>query len=305
MVKFRYLVSLITQDNDYQREQAASAKAAAQEFGVEVEIVYAGNDAITQSTQLLKAIQADATLRPHAVIVEPLGATPFPKVASTAAATGIGWAVVNREAEYTAQLRQAHTSPIFSLSVDQVEVGRIQGKQINAFLPRGGSVPFIQGPSVSSVSRQRFEGLQETILSSVQLVNLKGKWTEESAYQSTSSWIKLMRAQKNRVDLVCAQNDAMAIGAKKAMKELAMEVDHGHVSAIPAIGCDGVPGTGQSWVRTGSLSATVIIPPSCGKAIALMTRALQSKVQPPEHTYTLPEAFPPLDSLRPVAPLTS
>jgi ribose transport system substrate-binding protein len=305
MAKFRYLVSLITQDNDYQREQAASAKAAAQGFGIDVEIVYAGNDAITQSTQLLKAIQADARLRPHAVIVEPLGATPFPKVASTAAAAGIGWAVVNREAEYTAQLRQAHTSPVFSVSVDQVEVGRIQGKQINAFLPRGGSVLFIQGPSVSSVSRQRLEGLQETIPSTIQLVNLKGKWTEESAYQSTSSWVKLMRAQKARIDLICAQNDVMAVGAKKAVKELATDMDQEQMSRIPAIGCDGVPSTGQSWVRTGSLSATVIIPPSCGKAIALMTRALQSKAQPAEHTYTQPEAFPPVDVLKPCAPLAS
>jgi hypothetical protein len=32
MAKSRYLVSLITQENDCQREQAASAKAAAQEF---------------------------------------------------------------------------------------------------------------------------------------------------------------------------------------------------------------------------------------------------------------------------------
>jgi ribose transport system substrate-binding protein len=303
MVKFRYLVSLITNDNDYQREQAASSKAAAQEFGVDVEIVYAGNDAITQSTQLLKAIQANAPLRPHAVIVEPLGATPFPKVASTAAAAGIGWAVVNREAEYTAQLRQAYSSPVFSVSVDQLEVGRIQGKQINAFLPRGGSVLFIQGPSVSSVSRQRLEGLQEMIPPTVQLVNLKGKWTEESAHQSTSSWVKLMRAQKARIDLICAQNDVMAIGAKKAMKELAADMDQEQMSKIPVIGCDGVPRTGQSWVRSGSLSATVIIPPSCGKAIALMTRALQTKVQPAEHTYTQPEAFPPVDMLKPVAPL--
>lgn len=134
MVRFRHLVSLLTQDHDYQREQAASAKAAGQEFGLDVEIVYAGNDAITQSTQLLKAIQADATLRPHAVIVEPLGATPFPKVASTAASAGVGWAVVNREAEYTSQLR----------------VGRIQGTQLNAFCPTG--VPFYLFRVLRSVS---------------------------------------------------------------------------------------------------------------------------------------------------------
>jgi ribose transport system substrate-binding protein len=299
MAKFRYLVSLITKDNDYQREQAASARAASQEFGVEAEIVYAENDAITQSTQLLKAIQADAMLRPNAIIVEPLGATPFPKVASTAASAGIGWAVLNREADYTAQLRQAFSSPVFSVSVDQVDVGRIQGKQVNALLPRGGSVLYIQGPSVSSVSRQRFEGLRDVLQTNIQLVNLRGKWTEESGYQAVSSWMKLMRAQKARIDIICAQNDVMAIGAKKAVKELANDMDRDLYVNMPVTGCDGVPSTGQAWVRTGDLTATVVIPPSCGKAIGLMTRALQSRTQPPEHSFTLPEAFPPVEARKP------
>jgi len=299
MAKLRFLVSLITKDNDYQMEQAASARSAAGELGVDVEIVYADNDAITQSTQLLKAIQADASLRPNAIVVEPLGATPFPKVASAAANAGIGWAVVNREADYMSQLRQASSSPVFSVSVDQIEIGRIQGKQIAALLPRGGSVLHIQGPSVSSVSRERSEGLRTTLPSNVQLVDLRGKWTEESGYQSVCSWMKLMKAQKFRIDLISGQNDVMAMGAKKAVKELANELDRELLSSIPATGCDGVPSTGQAWVRGGQLAATVIVPPSCGKAIALMTRALQMKVQPAERTFTTPESFPALESLRP------
>ncbi len=301
MAKWHFLISLITKDNDYQMEQAASARVAAAELGVDVEIVYADNDAITQSTQLLKVIQADASLRPNAIVVEPLGATPFPKVASAAASAGIGWAVVNREADYTSQLRQASPSPVFSVSVDQVEIGRIQGRQIAALLPVGGSVLYIQGPSVSSVSRERYEGLRATLPANVQLVNLRGKWTEESGYRSVCSWMKLMRAQKFRIDLICGQNDVMAMGAKKAVKELANELDRDRLSSIPATGCDGVPNTGQAWVRAGQLSATVIVPPSCGKAIALMTRALQTKVQPAEHTFTDPESFPPLESLKPLS----
>ncbi len=299
MARLRCLVSLITKDNDYQREQAASAKTAAAEFGVDVEIVYAENDAITQSTQLLKAIQAEPSLRPSAIIVEPLGATPFPKVASAAASAGIGWAVINREPDYNPQLRQAFSTPVFSVSSDQVEIGRIQAKQIAALLSRDGTILYIQGPSVSSVSQQRLDGLRETLHPSFQIVNLKGKWTEESAYNSVSSWMKLMRAQKTRIDLICGQNDAMAIGAKKAVKELASDMERDFLSSMPVIGCDGVPTTGQAWVRTGDLSATVVVPPSCGKAIGLMTRALQSRTQPPEHTYTLSEPFPPLESLKP------
>jgi len=293
------LVSLITKDNDYQMEQASSAKSAAASLGVDVEIVYAENDAITQSTQLLKVIQAEAALRPNGIIVEPLGATPFPKVASVAAGAGIGWAVVNREAEYTFELRKANSAPVFSVSTNQFDIGRIQGRQIAALLPRGGSVLFIQGPSVSSVSQGRLQGLRETLPSGVQLVNLKGKWTEESAYQSVCSWMTLMRAQKLRIDMICAQNDAMAIGAKKAVKELADEADREVLSSIPVTGCDGVPGTGQAWVRAGRMAATVIVPPCAGTAVTLMTRALQTKVPPADHTFAIPEPFPPIDALKP------
>jgi ABC-type sugar transport system substrate-binding protein len=301
MARLRYLVSLITKDNDYQMEQASAAKTAAGEAGADVDIIYAENDAITQSTQLLKVIQGDESTRPNGIFVEPLGATPFPKVAAAAAAAGIGWGVLNREAEYTSALRQTTLTPIFSVSVNQLEIGRIQGKQIAALLPGGGSVLLVQGPSVSSVSRERFDGLRETLPSNVQLVNLRGKWTEESGYQSVCSWMKLMRAQKFRIDLICGQNDVMAMGAKKAVKELASELDREFLSSIPATGCDGVPSTGQTWVRTGHLSATVVVPPSSGKAIVLMTRALQTKTQPAEHTFTTPEAFPALESLKPLA----
>src|SRR5207248_10905948 len=54
MKKLRFLVSLTTNDDDYQIEQAQSAEEAARKFGVELQVIYADNDAITQSTQLLK-----------------------------------------------------------------------------------------------------------------------------------------------------------------------------------------------------------------------------------------------------------
>jgi ABC-type sugar transport system substrate-binding protein len=68
MKKLRFLISLTTDDNDYQIEQAQSAEQAARNFGVEVQILYASNDAITQSTQLLKAVQAAENMRPDAII---------------------------------------------------------------------------------------------------------------------------------------------------------------------------------------------------------------------------------------------
>ena len=51
MKRLRFLVSLITKDNDVQIQQAALAEAAARELGIDLEIVYAAGDTITQSTQ--------------------------------------------------------------------------------------------------------------------------------------------------------------------------------------------------------------------------------------------------------------
>jgi ABC-type sugar transport system substrate-binding protein len=56
--KLRFVVSLITDDNDYQRQQASAAKEAAIRLGVDLQTIFAGNDPVHQSQQLLDIIQA-------------------------------------------------------------------------------------------------------------------------------------------------------------------------------------------------------------------------------------------------------
>lgn len=302
MSKLRFLVSLITKENDYQVEQAEAARGTAAELGVDAEIIYADNDPITQSTQVLKAIQSHPSLRPNGIVIEPLGATAFPQAAQAAARAGIGWAVLSRRAEYAGELAKSTHSPVFSVSADQVEVGRILARQVMALLPRGGSVLYVQGPSVSSVSRERHEGLTELLPSNIHLTGLRGKWTEQSATQSVHSWLRLMSTQKVRVDLILAQNDVMGMGARKAIEEALTDLERDDWSGVPILGVDGVPKTGQAWVCGGKLTATVIVPPSAGKALTLMTRALHEKTTVHEHTYTVPVPFPEIAKLVPRKP---
>lgn len=296
MSKLRFLVSLITEDNDYQQEQASAAKRAATELGIEAEIIFAGNDAITQSTQVLIAIQSEANVRPNGIVVEPVGATSFAQAAKAASSAGVGWAVLSRKAEYAPEIRGGG-APVFSISADQVEVGRIQGRLANALLPRGGAVLCIQGPSVSSVSRDRLNGLQEVLPRNVHMTHLRGKWTEESGYQSVRAWIQLMASQKASVDAIVAQNDQMGKGARKAIEESIKGAEREDWLRAPIIGCDGVPATGQAWVRAGILAATVITPPSAGRALTLMARALEQKTPVAEHTFIETVAFPAVETL--------
>ena len=220
MAKLRFLVSLTTNDNDYQIEQARAAEASARKANVDLKILYADNDAIGQSTQILKAVQGEPDERPHAIIFEPVGATALPQVARAAVTAGIGWAVLNRDATYISELRQKNKVPVFGLSSDHVEIGRIQGRQCAALLPTGGSVLYIQGPSENSASKDRSLGMQEAKPANIHLVMLKGQWTEESSQRSVRSWLKLSTSQKANIDLIAAQDDSMAIGARKAFQEL-------------------------------------------------------------------------------------
>jgi len=186
MAKTKFLVSLTTNDNDYQLEQAYAAEQAARNFGADLQILYADNDAINQSTQILKAIQAAPDERPHGIIFEPVGGTSLPQVARAAVNAGIGWAVLNREANYISELRRTNKAPIFCVSSDHVEIGRIQGRQCAALLPAGGTVLYIQGPSENSAAKERTAGMQEAKPANIHLIMLKGQWTEESSRERPS-----------------------------------------------------------------------------------------------------------------------
>ena len=297
MKKLRFLVSLMTKSNDFQMEQSASAESAARQLGVDVQIVFADNDAITQSTQVLKAIQVAPEIRPDAIIVEPVGGTALPQVARAAASAGIGWAVLNREADYIPELRRNSKLPFFSISVDHKEIGKIQGQQFCVLLPRGGAILYIQGPSENSAAKDRALGMQSTLRPDIQITALRGQWTEESAYKSVSSWLKLNVTHKVNIHLIGAQNDAMAMGARKAFQDVGNEGEREQWLRLPITGVDGVPQTGQAWVRSNMLRATVVVPPNAGTAITMLSQALQNGTGVPERSFTIPQSFPTLDKL--------
>jgi ribose transport system substrate-binding protein len=248
MKKLSLVLSLTTDDNDYQIEQASAAEESARRLGVGLQIIYAENDAIIQSQQLLKFIQSGGGATPDGIIFEPVGGTALPQVARAAAAAKIGWVVLNRDVDYVSDLRKTHRVPIFGLTSDHEEIGRIQGRQFGALLPKGGSVLYIQGPSESLAAKQRTSGMYETKPIEVQVKLMKANWTEASSYKTLSSWLRLSK-------------------------------------------------TGQAWVKKGLLAATVVVPPNAGKAVEMLSQALQSGSVPAERTLNEPVSFPTLDQL--------
>ena len=300
MTKPRILLSLMTDENDYQREQAASARRVAEGLPVDLQILFASNDTITQSTQILRAIQGDPTQRPDAVILEPVGGTALPQVARAAATAGIGWGVINNQPDYLSELHKTSRAPVFTMSTDQEEIGRIQGRQFAALLPRGGSVLYIQGPSEHFAAKLRTAGMQSVLPSNIRVSGLRANWTEDGATRSVSSWLNLTAANKLRVDLVAAQNDVMVVAARKIFQHISDSSERDRWLSLPYTGSDGLVKSGQAWVREGVLTATVVMPVSAGHAVKLMLDFLAKPSQVSERNWLSPESYPALSQLRPL-----
>lgn len=295
MEKLNVLVSLITDDNDYQLEQAASAQVAASKLGIHIQILYAANDAVQQTQQILNFVQ-DSSKRPDAIVVEPVG-TGMPQVARAAVQAGIGWVALNCEVDYVSELRRHSMVPVFSMCSDNVLVGKIQGQQIAAFLGDKGCVLSIEGP-MRDVARLRANGMMAAKPAAVSVKTLRGDWTQGSGYHAVKSWLALSTSRQLNVGMIVCQNDDMAVGARRALDEIPDLQERDYWRRMPITGCDGLPRSGQSWVRQGRMAATVVCPPLVGDALQMLTNALKTGSQPPERTVATPVSFPDLKELQ-------
>lgn len=292
------LILLAVENNDYQAAQVASAQKAAGPLGIDLQIMHIQHDAVAQSQLVLHLLQRSADKRADGILFEPVG-TPLAQAAKIAAASGVAWVVLNRDLDYAADLRRQFPTPLFSVSTSHVEVGKIQGQQISRLFLGGGTLLYIQGPADNVASAQRTAGMESTKPKNVEVRTLRGLWTEQSAYLATTSWLKLGLAKKQVIGVVAAQNDAMALGARKALLEHTSGSEGSRWMTLPYLGCDGLPGTGQKAVQDRLLTATVVIPPNAGSAVEAVVSSLRTGKQPPECIFTLPTSYPPLESLRP------
>ena len=282
----------MTGNNGYQREQAAAVDKSAARLGVEAEIAFAENDSILQSQQILNRLQGPTSSRPDGVICHPVG-TALTQVAKVAAQAGIGWVILNRDADYLAEFRQRYPAPMFCVTVDQEEIGRIQARQFATLVPDGGLVLYIQGTSGNFSAERRNIGLQSAKLKHLEIRTLRGNFTETGGYDAITAWLRLSTSRAATLRLVGAQNDIMAIGARRAL----LENSPTHWANVLFTGCDASADLGQEMIRNGSLAASVSMPTTAGIALEMMANALHTGSQPTPITVMMPASYPSLDKL--------
>lgn len=296
MKKWKCVVSF-PGHNMYLREQEAAAKATAERLWVELQVVNAEMDPVAQSQQLLGFVQSRTASRPDAILVEPVSETGLPSVAEAAVSVGIGWVVSNAQVEYLGALRNKAKAPVFLVSQDHVEVGRIQGLQIGAILPEGGSVLYLRGPAMSSLATRRFEGLESGKRKNVEVKSLKVQGsTAESAYIAMCSWLSLSTVRPAGTQMIVSQSADFVLGARKAFETNTAETERPKWFALPCTSA-GLPSQIKPLVDQGVLRAAVLTPLTVDTALEMLVQAMKEGSQPREKTLVKASSYPNLEKL--------
>jgi ABC-type sugar transport system substrate-binding protein len=265
---------LRTLENDYQeylRDECVSAARSR---------AFLGNRKSAQSTVMVSPVRESALLG----------------TAFDAARMGVGWVVLNRASDYVAALRTKFSKiPLFSVTHDQREIGRIQARQLGILLPHGGDVLCIRGPLTTSAAQKRFEGLRELLDGGpIHMLVFNSDWSSEGGERIARDWVSSYRRGQMPACAVCAKNDHMAMGARQALLEEATEQNRPAVAKIPVIGCDGSVRYGQRLVQEGHLAATVITPSTGRRAVEEVAAMLDGK-QPPAEVLLDVASYPSLE----------
>jgi ABC-type sugar transport system substrate-binding protein len=286
-------------DNDYQHRLRDDALAAGKKLGFDVKLHTAQNDAIKQADDIAETLAAADVGSLAAVLVSPVRDEGLEELARRATTGTVAWVLLNREGNYLDALRrEVNGVPVFNVTPDQDQIGRIQADQIHALFPRGAHVLTVTGPNRTSSAQRRLAAMRSRLGSEYRLTLLEGDWSTEGARLALDPWLE-QADPRALPDMVCAQNDEMALGARQALRDVASRRGLSDLAALPLTGCDGSPALGQRMVKQQRLWATVTVPSAAGPAVEWLARWRDDGQYPAVHV-TLPVAsFPELPRIKP------
>jgi len=260
------------QTDHYQLLQEEAACAEASKGGIAVEIVF--TPGFDHLRVIRKRLHDSAASPLNAVVVEPSS------VSSTAlilkelkGRAGLvllnAWspAVEEHAREWGAGL------PFGTVSTEHTGIGQIQGRQLRAMLPGGGHVLCVTGPQRSSAAVQRLEGMKSVVGTSIGLYETEaGEWMESDGIVAFDAWYALYKSRDFEVDVVAAQSDELAVGARSACEAVTNVVHRRMLAEARFLGVDACPAFGRKLVDSGRLAASIITPANTGEAIRALRR---------------------------------
>ena len=267
-----YRIGVSQCSNDIWRNQLISEMQQSTYIydNVELFITVANDDVELQHRQIDSLVKQDIDL----LIVSPIQTATLTPFVDSIYDSGTPVIVFDRRTgsrKYTAYI-----------GADNRELGGVLAHYIVEEVREGGSVLEITGLSKSSPAKERSEGFAGVMADrpDVKTMRKHGDWKEESGYRAMQQAL----TEGFLPDYVFAQNDRMALGARRAAME--QGIDSLHYCGIDALP---VPGGGMELVRDSVLEVSCIYPTHGDEVVGLAVRILEG--QPFERENFFPSAL--------------
>src|SRR5205807_7284250 len=172
----------------------------------------------------------------------------------------------------------------------------MQDRQFAGLLPQGGSILYLRGPASNSLATQRNEGIDTAVPANIQIKTLKIQWTEENAYKSVTSWLRLQTVHAEDTHLIASQNIDFILAARRAFQDCTQGAERAKWLTLPYTAA-GVPRQTRPLVDNGTLAAAVITSLTTDVALEMLVKGLQNGSQPAEHTLMRATSYPEFEAL--------
>ncbi|CAM3699048.1 substrate-binding domain-containing protein [Isoptericola cucumis] len=248
-------LSLSTLNNPFFVDVRDGAQSAADELGIELEVVDAQNDSTAEANQVANSVTGGA----EGLIINP--------VDSDAAGAGIGPAV-QADLPVVAVDRAVNGAEVDSLvSSDNVAGGKQAADALAAAIGEKGEVIVLQGVAGTSASRDRGEGFAEGIAAYPDIEVVATQTANFDRAEALDVATNLLQSHPDAVG-VFAENDEMALGAVQALGDRAGD-------DVAVVGFDGTDDA-LAAVQEGTMVATIAQQPvELGKqAVEVMSQVL-------------------------------
>lgn len=229
-------LAVSTLDNPFFVDLADGAEEAAEEHGVDLTVVDAGDDASTQMSSVEDLVVQGMDL----IMINPVDGDAIVPAIEEADMMDIPVITVDRESA---------TEVAVHIASDNVEGGRMAAEYMAEMLDNEGRVIELEGISGTSAARERGEGFNE-VMDEIDGIEIIARQPADFSRSDGMSVMEDLLEAHEDIDAVFAHNDEMALGAIEAIDAADLSDE------IMVVGFDAIDDALEA-IDEGTLSATI------------------------------------------------
>ena len=279
--------SQIGAESEWRTANTESIKAAAKESGIELKF----SDAQQKQENQIKAIRSFIQQKVDVIAFSPVVETGWDAVLQEAKQAGIPVILTDRSVKMSSG--KAEDYYVTFMGSDFVEEGRRAANWLVGFMKKDSepvNVVELQGTVGSAPAIDRKTGFEEVMKSHPNYKIIKsqtGDFTRAKGKEVMESFLKSAKADGQKIDVLYAHNDDMALGAIQAIEEAGLKPG----KDIIIVSIDGVKGAFEAMIA-GKLNASIECSPLLGPQLMDAAKDLVAGKTLPKRILTKEGVFP-------------